>query len=273
MTRRLISNALYMLKGMPSTTAIILLLLCLFSSGISAQGIVNTEKYDLDYGKRFNLGSEFSYEMERGNTDINSFELDFFSSYIKTPHIVRLIGGFDHLNSDGKEIKSNVYGQVRYNHAFAPWFQSFTFYQIQRDEILLVNQRNLIGAGGRFIFIPGDSAAFDFDIGIGVMYESEDLNESKIEVAGVPNTEGFRFANFLSMVYNTKLIRFVNITYYQPWVEDFKDYRIFNEAKLIFKVSGYLSISTELLYRLDTRPPEGIKQDDLSLKNGIIVTF
>lgn len=262
-----------MLERMPSTTAIILFFLCIFSTGIFAQGIVNTEEFDLDYNKRLNLGSEFSYEMERGNTDINSFELDFFSSYIKTPHIIRLIGGFDHLNNNGREIKSNIYGQIRYNHAFAPWFQSFTFYQIQRDEILLVNQRNLMGAGGRFILVPGDSAAFDFDIGIGAMYEKEELNEAKLEAGPLPNTEGFRFANFLSVIYDHKFVRFVNITYYQPWVKDFKDYRIFNEAKLIFRVSGHLSISTELLYRLDTRPPEGIKQDDLSLKNGIIINF
>jgi hypothetical protein len=40
----------------------ILLIQILVPAYLAAQGIVNTEKYDLDYDKRFNLGSEFSYE-------------------------------------------------------------------------------------------------------------------------------------------------------------------------------------------------------------------
>ncbi len=188
-------------------------------------------------------------------------------------HIIRVVGGFNYLNSSGETITSDIFSQLRYNHIFTSRLQSFTFYQIQKNEILLVKRRELAGAGLRIALVQKDSSRIRLDAGIGGMYENELLKDSPEVTAGGTAQGYFRMADFLSFRYVRSNFRIVDVMYYQPLVREFSDFRLYNDFTIHFTIQKHLSFETGFIYRFDSRPPGTLKKEDLSLKNAIVVTF
>ena len=240
---------------------------------VFGQGILNTEKYEQNLKKAFSLGGTFGYEGARGNSDLNKTDFEFFSSYKIQSHIFRFVGGFNYLNSSGETITSDIYGQVRYNHVFTGHLQSFTFYQLQKNEILLVKRRELAGAGLRIALLKKDSARIRLDAGIGGMYENELLKSTAQDQPYTAAQNYFRMTDFLSFRYVHKTIRVVDVMYYQPLVKSFTDFRIYNDLSVQFGIRKHLTFETGFVWRYDSRPPGSLKKQDLNLKNGIVLNF
>ncbi|HYW97355.1 MAG TPA: DUF481 domain-containing protein [Bacteroidales bacterium] len=239
----------------------------------SGQGILNTEKYGQNLGKAFLVAGTFGYEGARGNSNLNKTDFELLTSYHINSHVFRLVGGFNYLNSSGKVITSNIYSQLRYNHVFTNRLQSFTFYQVQKNDILLVKRRELLGAGLRIALVRKDSSRISFDAGIGGMYENELLNRPDSITEQVSANNYFRMSDFLSFRYKHKNIVIVNVMYVQPLVNYFRDFRLYNDLSIQFRIRKNLSFETGFVYRYDSRPPGDLEMTDLNFKNAIIVKF
>jgi hypothetical protein len=239
---------------------------------IYSQDIINTEKYEFNLNKKLNFGTSLNFNAERGNTYLNEMDAEVMGSYTLNRNIFRTIAGFNYLESKTEMLKENYYLQLRYNRVLGPYFQTFSFYQLQRNDILLVNKRELLGSGIRIVFFPEDTAIFKCDIGIGAMYENEVLNLSP-EESEPEHREYFRMSDFVSLQFHHKRIRIVNVLYYQPRFADFGDFRVFNDLSLQFKILNFLSISSGIVYKYDSVPPEDIQKEDFSFKNGIVLKF
>ncbi len=240
---------------------------------IAGQGILNTEKYEQNAARAFSLAATFGYEGARGNTNLNKTDLEMFSEYHFRHHIFRLVGGFNFLNSGGERITSNIYSQIRYNYVFTERLQSFMFYQLQNNEILLIRRRELAGAGIRISLLNADSAKIRVDAGIGGMYENELLNEKSSEIPAGTANHYFRMTDFLSARYSSGKIKIVDVLYYQPLMRQFSDFRLYNDLTLQFAIQKHLSFGAGMTYRYDSRPPGSLKRYDIGIKNSIILSF
>ena len=239
----------------------------------AGQGILNTEKYEQNPAKAFSLAANFGYEGARGNTNLNKTDLEMFSEYHFRHHIFRIVGGFNFLNSGGDRITSNIYSQVRYNYVFTGRLQSFMFYQLQNNEILLIRRRELAGAGIRISLLNSDSAKIRVDAGIGGMYENELLNEKSSEMPPGMANHYFRMTDFLSARYRSGKVKVVDVLYYQPLIRQFSDFRLYNDLTLQFAIQKHLSFGAGITYRYDSRPPGNLKRYDIGIKNSIILSF
>ena len=254
-------------------TVTIVILIFFVINVIEAQGILNTEKYEQNLQKKFGLSGTFSYEGARGNSNLNKTDFEMLMNYHTGDNIFRLVGGFNYLNSTGDAITSSIYSQLRYNRIYTKRLQSFTFLQIQKNDILLVKARELAGAGLRIALIRKDSAKIKFDIGLGGMYEHELLNGSNPYIPADAAHDYFRMSDFLSFRYRHKNISIIDVMYYQPLMTRFSDFRYYNDLSLQFRIKKYLFFETGFVYRYDSRPPGNIKTADMSVKNGIVFNF
>lgn len=119
--------------------------------------------------------------------------------------------------------------------------------QIQYNSVQKIKQRILVGTGLRFKIVNTDSLQFNF--GWSLMYEYEETT--------IPEYSSLiRNSNYLSLNWKiSKLWEFKTITYYQPSIGDFSDFRISNESTISHKLTKSFSIvgSVNILY--DSQPP------------------
>jgi hypothetical protein len=207
-----------------------------------------------------------------GNTDLLQAGGDLGLGHLSERHWFRVYAGIDHLDQEGRGILDNRYLHLRYNYLFSERLRTFHFFQLQANENLLLDRRTLLGTGlrGRLMGTPERG----LDVGTGLMFEAERLNEAKLGPDDEAETETFRMSNIL--VGSGPLgqgNRWVTVIYYQPNVEAFGDYRLSGEVGLGFELVGALDLDVTLTWRHDSRAPSELEEDDVSLRTGFTYRF
>jgi hypothetical protein len=241
------------------------------SSG-EGQAILNVERLqgEVSEGLRGEISGRI--RLASGNTDLLQAGGDLGLGRLSERHWLRAYAGIDHIDKEGKDILDNKYLHLRYNYRFSERLRTFHFFQLQANENLLLDRRTLLGTGirGRVTGNP----EMGLDIGTGLMFEAERLNEAKLEPEEEADTETVRMSNIL--VGSGPLgeqNRWVTVIYYQPNVESFGDYRLSGEVGLGFELIGALDLDVTLTWRHDSRAPTGLEEDDVSLRTGITYRF
>jgi len=237
-----------------------------------AQTIINAEKcFEPTDTTFFTLSVD--YEGNRGNSMLD--ELDAASAYGISfkRNVFKLIGGYSTLIEDKSTILNGGYLQLRHNYSLNDaLLRSFIFYQIQFNDVLLLSRRELLGLGLRgHILAKGD----DFlDIGTGVMYELEQLDDALLEPSEETTSKLARMTNLLSgHLTLSERINITNVIYYQPDIKRFTDFRILNDFAVSFEIAKKLSVEMILVYRYDNEPPSALKQTDLNMGTGLVINL
>lgn len=164
----------------------------------------------------------------------------------------------------------------RYNHDFNKKVviaEAFT--QIQYNELQKLQRRFLWGGGLRYKLM--DKEKLRLFMGTLAMYEFELLDNDE-------TTDIIRMNCYLSVGYKyNDSFSFNNITYYQPNIAAFDDYRIASETSMNIKINKKLTFRTFFKLNYDSAPPT-VKYDDgrpdevvpsifYSLNNGISYKF
>ena len=253
-------------------TVTFVFLLILFCRCAWAQTIINVEKLQAYTKEGFYFGCMASLELEKGNSDVLEIEEVSVIGYHSKKHWIKLFTGMEFLSGGDDDLIKRIAGQLRYNYLFSPICRLFLFYQLQHNQLVLLERRQLIGSGIRKTFKLSNSTSLD--VGSGIMYEKERLDVKKIAVHDDPTSECFRLTNliFIKGVLSPSL-SLINVSYFQPRVNRLVDFRFFDEISLVLKVSQGLSINCSIVYRYDNRPPSSVKRYDVSLKNGLILKF
>lgn len=68
-------------------------------------------------------------------------------------------------------------------------------------------------------------------------------------------------------------MQFSSVTYFQPDIKNFGDYRLISENILSFLINRYFDFNFKFNVRYDTLPPDGIKEMDTITKLGITYKF
>ena len=129
-----------------------------------------------------------------------------------------------------------------------------------------IDLRTLIGAGPRFRIHDDDT--LNLYIGILYMYEYENIGDSTAFLTAHRNSSYLSLNYFVNDIFSIS-----HISYYQPNILDFADFRISTETALnIYLTQRFtLRIIYNLLY--DSRQVEGLPNQYHTLKNSLGVRF
>lgn len=179
--------------------------------------------------------------------------------------------------ANGDEVANDGVGHVRFTHMHWLRVGGEVFGQAQYDDFRLLQRRLVAGTGLRVVVwnVP----VFRTWFGTGYMLEVERRNiapENRPPLGPDPeDMTNHRWNSYISLSAKVveDLVELLSTTYVQPRFDDFKDLQLLQEARLQVKVTAYLSLSTELAMRLDSRAPVGVAKRDLRIGQGMVLTL
>ena len=161
-----------------------------------------------------------SYNGTRGNSSTDQLDISPAFILLKKKNDFKLFGGYSLLAESGEGILNSGFVHLRHNYVLSERFKTFEFYQLQFNDVLLLNKRQVFGAGLRFGLVMKDSLNLSFELGL--MRESEDLNKSKLLPGEESLVKNFRITFLNSFKWKIgKQVKINNVIYYQPNVIDF----------------------------------------------------
>lgn len=150
-------------------------------------------------------------------------------------------------------------------------FKSEIFGQINYDKNLLIDNRELAGAGIRTMLFHTEDG--DAAFGTAYMFEHEKY-DLPINSSHESNITTSRWSNYLSLFIKiNEVLNFGGVVYFQPMFSDFNDYRILNENRLNIILTEMFSFSVNFKIRHDSIPPEDIKKTDTKMNFGLRFRF
>ncbi len=256
------------------------ILFLLFLPLIMEGQIVNIEKERLadSLSNHWSLNAEFSFGLSNNSAGRNlegsgQLRLDYF---FKEKNKFMLMGAFgvNRFKANGTdnvtEIENNNFIHLRYNRDLTNWLTWEAFTQAQINEVELVLFRWLIGTGPRFRILKKDKGHIYF----GSLYMFEKSEEQVGGTEDVINYGHHRLSNYLSMQYNLNdKFSLSHVTYYQPRVDNFNDFRIASETGIEIHLVKNLTWNTYFECVYDSYPPISVIELRYQIINSLALTF
>ena len=208
-------------------------------------------------------------ELQRGNVDVTSFDSDILIHFKKNKHHTFLQTKSSQGRQSGNKFKNNSFAHLRWT--WMQWkflgFEMFT--QLQQDEFKSLQIRQLNGIGVRSELFHYKN--FVMSLGTGAMTDYEMLKD-RTESTLIRSTSYITMAKSVSKD-KKNLILFT--LYYQPLFTNQEDYRINLEANVrtILISSWNISLDNSINYMYDTKPPEDVLTNDLTIKARLVYTW
>lgn len=183
-------------------------------------------------------------------------------------------GDFSLMKVDENNLINAGFLHMRYNYGFKDSiFIAEAFTQIQYNTIQKLSRRFLWGGGMRYRFFEKEK--LNLFAGTSIMYEFELLSLTDTAGNAYDSPEdNIRFNFYLSNSFKFKeTLSFNHITYYQPLLTDFSDYRISSESSLNMKVSKKVTIRIFFNLFYDSMPVDEVPNLFYSLNNGLRYSF
>lgn len=234
---------------------------------LEAQVILNAEQLQPrdTSGLQFALQGELN--LKAGNAQLTDLAGAGAVGYRVGPNWIRLIVGGEHLSGASQSITDSRYAHLRYSYIFSRRLRTFHFWQIQSNRSLLLKRRVLLGSGLRYALLTGP---LSLDVGSGLMLEFERAARSAAAPNDVVSTRALRLANLAVLRHDLATGASATVVlYYQPNVVAMRDYRALADVTLASPVAWKVSLALSLEWRHDSRPPIGLRRDDLDLKTGL----
>lgn len=242
-----------------------LFLFLLFTASSFGQSVVNTESNRLD-----TLKNGISGNIELGLNfvqNINNVFQTQNASQFKWNREKHSIMSFNALNltvfNDSKVLNDGIQN-LRYSYHIKSFLDIETFGQAQYNEIIKIRGRYLTGVGARLHIFDSDKDSVKLHLTLHYMREYEEETTELIN-------RHHRLNSVLSFGWpiNEK-IGFNMIAYYQPDVQNFKDFRFSSEASLEIKIFKRLTFKYSMAWFYDERPPEGINRIFYNIRNTLL---
>lgn len=187
-------------------------------------------------------------------------------NYEREKHSVLMLSDLQLMSVNRDNIQNRGYQHVRYNYQIRPYLTPEAFVQAQYNQLWLIDLRLLMGAGPRFRLVHTDST--QLYTGVMVMYEHENIAQ------GQENNRDVRVSSYLSGNFDfNKYLGLSHITYYQPRIDDWSDFRISSETNFKMTLTSRLSFKTGISINYDSRPPEGLINTFVNWRNALSFNF
>ncbi len=262
---------------MPKLPTLCLLIL-LFPTFLSAQ-IVNTEKLRMKSKEGVWEGElDFNLGLSRNKAGQTfQFKTQARFDYLQKRNKWMVMGDYqraeltklDVPGSAPKSLKNQSFGHLRYNYLASSRLRWEVFGQIQFNDIQEIRLRTLVGSGPRIKVLRTDSS--HVYLGTLIMFEYEESRDSPLALTF---HRDFRLSSYLSFAYNfTQSFGVSHVSYYQPKLAEWTDFRISTETQLKFLIRENLSFSTYFQYAYDAKPAATVPPVVFSMTNGFSLSF
>jgi putative salt-induced outer membrane protein YdiY len=227
---------------------------------------VNVEKLRLNLDKS-NFGGSVGLEMDffSGNTKYSSLSFEPDIIWRTGKHTILWLNDLSWKRLDSKDISNRGFSHLRYNFKISELLVWEVFGQAEFNRIIDIDTRYLAGTGARILAIEREKTAATF--GIGGMFEYEELTDGSTS----NKFRGNSYINFFTTI--REGLTFSNILYFQPALENLKDFHLNDEMEISVLLLGGLSLKSGIVLSYDSRPPEGIENHDLCIENGFSYSF
>ena len=216
---------------------------------------------------RFTAIIETNFHTSKTNTTkVATYNFNF-TTQLKSKNYLNyylLFGNYEHHQLNSNVVNNSSLLHFRYNRKLNNTLRLEAFTQIQNNKLLHIEIRNLYGIGSRLKF--WNHKLFSTYIGNSYMFEYQKTYQAENN-----SFQFHRLNNYLAFHLKNpqNTIEINSITYYQPEIKNFNNYRLTNETGLNFKIFKNLSYTTALNLGYDNMPPLGIKKRNYSYRNGI----
>ena len=201
------------------------------------------------------LGAKYN----QGNTDSLSVGMAAKAQYDETKWLLYLISAYSYGESnDLKDTNDGIF-HLRYVHVIAGTPYDYELYvQTEFNEFQDVKERSLIGGNIRRRFELG----FDkFYIGVGMFYaymEPDEVTELDIIYRRVKMDS---YLSFYKKINENFSLTYLG--YYQPNIEDFSDFRIFQVLQLTTSITEHTALSFDITHKYNSTPYSHIEKNDV----------
>jgi putative salt-induced outer membrane protein YdiY len=233
---------------------------------------VNTEQYRKDSVK---IGFTGNLNLEAvaitGNTDFQLLDIGGRLNYNYGDDYTFLVLDAGYGWESGDPFVGQMFAHLRHVITPAQLYQLELFSQYDNNKKRLLLNRELIGGGIRLRLLTADN--FKFRIGIAYLFEAEDYDLPAFSIHG-NSTNTNRMSSYLTFNYDLQEnLSFVSVTYYQPKLNDWNDYKLVSENALVVDSGKLVDLYIKFNVRYDSFPADGIKKTDTVTKMGISFKF
>jgi len=222
-------------------------------SFISVEPPVVGEKEGLD--GEISLGAKYN----SGNSDSVSLGISGKGQYSTKEWLIYLIGTYSYGESNGNQDTNDGIFHLRYVHTLADTPYDYEIYlQTEFNEFQDIKERNLAGANiRRKLDLPFDK----FYVGLGLFYSYMEPDAVTAVDPVYKRTKINSYISFLKKINDNFSITYLG--YYQPNIEDFSDFRIFQILQLTTSLTDNLGLSFDILHKYNATPYHGIEENDI----------
>jgi len=245
-----------------------LILLFFLQASIAMTQIVNIENMRLATKKEGFTGSvDLSLNFTMNSVQLLQIGDRARIAYTKKRHHLLLLTDHSLIRTNSLSIVNLGFEHVRYNYSFKDSGAVIleVFEQAQFNKIQKINLRLLGGVGLRFHLL--DQPNYQLNLGTGFMLEYEELIDFGVSNDILSN-------NYISFDGQfSEHIGMNVITYFQPKLIDFGNYRLSNETQIRFIINKHLTY--RIIYSLshDSRDIPDVRKTNYTFRNALSFTF
>ncbi len=209
------------------------------------------------------LGLALSYT--KTTTELLQGSGDLRIIYAPAKNNISFFSQFNQVSADEKDYLNNAFFHIRHNYSLTDKITSELFLQYQYDKQKKISSRFLAGAGPRFEIINNDNISL-YAASL-VMYQDETLTDNS------RNTE-VRISAYISFQMKVNdILSFRHITYFQPLITGFGDYRLATEDWIEVTLTDAFSLKITSDINYDTDPAQGVPNLFYLTKTGAVYKF
>ena len=211
--------------------------------------------------KGFNGQVAFSIKYNEGNSNSRAGSFSTKSQYTSTtnPWLIYLLGSYTYGESNKKKDTNDGTVHLRYIRTFTTNFDYEFFIQREFNEFQAIRERNLIGSNLRVNLFNHFFDKYYFGLGLFSSY----LEPDTITIID-PVYRRIKMNSYISFL--KKINDNFSITYlgyYQPTLENFNDFRIFQTLQLSTTLTQKISLSLDIWHQYNATPYHNIKTTDI----------
>ena len=215
---------------------------------------------------------KFTTENKWGNTLSSAYWVQAVSRYRTGKHTTIGVLKIENEQEGTEAFSGNSLGQILYRYNFNDLFDMETNVTDYRDEFRGFSKRLSAAIGPRFRLIVTKDT--EFFMGLGIMYESQQLlsenrypGQSKYD-----NSTRLIFSESFSHQFSESM-SFTTSMLFQFNVEEFGDMRFVPTVGFKVPLNKYFSYFIQANYIYETKPPYDIVKYDLTLRQGLYLTY
>lgn len=249
-----------------------IIVLFIFATRINSFSQMNTEKFRDFKSDGLYHTINLAVDYNKGNEDYVKYSADYRLDLYHEQFLTYLVGSLEYKEGNSSVLTNNGLVHLRFIFNQKGRIEPEVFTQLDYNDFIFLEQRILGGGGLRLSLFnkrADSSNQLVAELGMGLMYEYEEY------INNAESTKRYiRSTNFLNLRYSyLNNIVLSSVTYYQPYINDFRDFRILSENRVSFIITKFLAFFVSTNYRYDSYPPKGLKNFDFELNNGISINF